>query len=202
MADSVGHFLERFPVASLADGDVLITNDPWKGTGHLNDFTVVTPTFRNGAPVALFAATSHIADVGGRGFGPDANQVFEEGIRIPIGYLMRRGEVDATLMELIRANVRDPDVAEGDLYSLVACNRTGCERLVAMMDEFGLADLERLADFVIERSRQAMLERIAEMIDAGTVQPVVDSAYPLNETPDAFRRVGEGRALGKVLIVP
>ena len=163
MAESVGHFLERFPVASLRDGDVLITNDPWKGTGHLNDFTVVTPTFRNGEAVALFAATSHIADVGGRGFGPDANQVFEEGIRIPISYLMRGGQVDATLIELIRANVRDPDVAEGDLYSLVACNRTGCERLVAMMDEFGLADLERLADFVIERSRLAMLERIREI---------------------------------------
>jgi 5-oxoprolinase (ATP-hydrolysing) len=163
MAESVGHFLEKFPVASLRDGDVLITNDPWKGTGHLNDFTVVTPTFRNGEAVALFAATSHIADVGGRGFGPDANQVFEEGIRIPISYLMRVGQVDATLIELIRANVRDPDVAEGDLYSLVACNRTGCERLVAMMDEFGLADLEGLADFVIERSRLAMLERIREI---------------------------------------
>ncbi len=163
MAESVGHFLERFPVASLKDGDVLITNDPWKGTGHLNDFTVVTPTFRGSEPVALFAATSHIADVGGLGFGPDANQVFEEGIRIPIGYLMRGGQLDSTLMELIRANVRDPDVAEGDLYSLVACNRTGCERLVAMMDEFGLASLERLADFVIERSRLAMLQRIREI---------------------------------------
>ena len=163
MASSVGHFLERFPVASLKDGDVLITNDPWKGTGHLNDFTVVTPTFRNGEPVALFAATSHIADVGGRGFGPDANQIFEEGIRIPIGYLMRGGEVNATLMELIRANVRDPDVAEGDLYSLVACNRTGCERLVAMMAEFGLADLDRVADFIIERSRLAMLQSIREI---------------------------------------
>ncbi len=163
MAESVGHFLERFPVESLKEGDVLITNDPWKGTGHLNDFTVVTPTFRDGAPVALFAATSHIADVGGRGFGPDANQVFEEGIRIPIGYLLRAGEVNATLMELIRANVRDPDVAEGDLYSLVACNRTGCERLVAMMDEFGLADLDRLAGFVLERSREAMLQHIREI---------------------------------------
>lgn len=163
MAESVGHFLERFPVVSLKEGDVLITNDPWKGTGHLNDFTVVTPTFRDGEPVALFAATSHIADVGGRGFGPDANQVFEEGVRIPIVYLMREGYVDGTLMELIRANVRDPDVAEGDLYSLVACNRTGSERLVAMMDEFELAGLERLADFIIERSHLAMLERIRDI---------------------------------------
>jgi N-methylhydantoinase B len=163
MAESVGHFLAAVPIAELNEGDVLITNDPWKGTGHLNDFTVVTPTFFDGRPVALFAATSHIADVGGRGFGPDANQVFEEGIRIPIGYLMREGRVDETLIRLVRANVRDPDVAEGDLYSLVACNRTGCGRLVDMMREFGLSDLDRLADLIVHRSRRAMLEQIGRL---------------------------------------
>ena len=87
----VGTFLADFPAHSLAEGDVLVTNDPWKGTGHLNDFTVVSPAFHGGRLVALFAATSHIADVGGRGFGADAGQVYEEGIRIPIGYLIRAG---------------------------------------------------------------------------------------------------------------
>ncbi|MCY4400720.1 MAG: hydantoinase B/oxoprolinase family protein [Gemmatimonadetes bacterium] len=160
MAASVGFFLRDHPVETLREGDVLVTNDPWEGTGHLNDFTVVTPTFLNGRPVALFAATSHIADVGGRGFGADANQVFEEGIRIPIGYLIRAGRVDETLMRMVRANVRDPDVAQGDLYSLAACNRTGCGRLIAMMTEFGLDSLEGLAEMVITASRRAMLERI------------------------------------------
>ena len=160
MAASVGFFLRDHPVETLDEGDVLVTNDPWEGTGHLNDFTVVTPTFLNGRPVALFAATSHIADVGGRGFGADANQVFEEGIRIPIGHLIRAGKVDETLMRMVRANVREPDVAQGDLYSLAACNRTGCERLIAMMTEFGLDSLEGLAEMVITASRRAMLERI------------------------------------------
>ena len=160
MAESVGFFLRDHPVPTLVDGDVLITNDPWEGTGHLNDFTVVTPAFVAGRPVALFAATSHIADVGGRGFGADANQVFEEGVRIPIGYLMRAGRVDETLIRLIRANVRDPDVAQGDLYSLAACNRTGCERLAAMMAEFDLDSLDPLAEMIVSASRRAMLERI------------------------------------------
>ena len=160
MAESVGFFLRDHPVQTLVDGDVLITNDPWEGTGHLNDFTVVTPAFVSGRPVALFAATSHIADVGGRGFGADANQVFEEGVRIPIGYLMRAGRVDATLIRLVRANVRDPDVAQGDLYSLAACNRTGCERLAAMMAEFGLDSLDPLAEMIVSASRRAMLARI------------------------------------------
>ena len=160
MAESVGFFLRDHPVPTLVDGDVLITNDPWEGTGHLNDFTVVTPAFVSGRPVALFAATSHIADVGGLGFGADANQVFEEGVRIPIGYLMRAGRVDQTLIRLIRANVRDPDVAQGDLYSLAACNRTGCERLVAMMTEFGLDSLDPLAEMIVSASRRAMLAHI------------------------------------------
>ncbi|MDE0357490.1 MAG: hydantoinase B/oxoprolinase family protein [Gammaproteobacteria bacterium] len=160
MAESVGFFLRDHPVPTLVNGDVLITNDPWEGTGHLNDFTVVTPAFVSGRPVALFAATSHIADVGGRGFGADANQVFEEGVRIPIGYLMRAGRVDGTLIRLVRANVRDPDVAQGDLYSLAACNRTGCERLAAMMAEFGLDSLDPLAEMIVSASRRAMLARI------------------------------------------
>ena len=160
MAASVGFFLRDHPIETLVEGDVLVTNDPWEGTGHLNDFTVVTPTFLDGRPVALFAATSHIADVGGRGFGADANQVFEEGIRIPIGHLIRAGRVDETLMRMVRANVREPDVAQGDLYSLAACNETGGERLIAMMKEFGLDSLDGLAGMILTASRRAMLDRI------------------------------------------
>ena len=114
MAASVGFFLNRFPLGNLKPGDVLLTNDPWYGTGHLNDFTVVTPVFKDAVAVALFAATSHIADVGGLGFGPDGRQVFEEGLNIPMGYLFRAGEANETLLEIIRANVRDPRAAEGD----------------------------------------------------------------------------------------
>ena len=160
MAASVGCFLRDHPVHTLREGDVLVTNDPWEGTGHLNDFTVVTPAYLRGRLVALFAATSHIADVGGRGFGADANQVFEEGIRIPIGHLIRAGKVDGTLMRMVRANVREPDVAQGDLYSLAACNEAGCERLAAMMTEFGLDSLDELADMIVTASRRAMLDRI------------------------------------------
>ncbi|MEJ2385724.1 MAG: hydantoinase B/oxoprolinase family protein [Xanthomonadales bacterium] len=125
MAASVGFFLERHPVDTLRPGDVLLTNDPWYGTGHLNDFTVVTPVFRGQRAVALFAATSHIADVGGLGFGPDGRQVYEEGLNIPIGDLYRGGEPNTVLLEILRANVRDPRAAEGDLHSLAACNDAG-----------------------------------------------------------------------------
>jgi len=160
MAASVGFFLEKYPLGTLEPGDVLLTNDPWHGTGHLNDFTVVTPVFLRGRPVALFAATSHIADVGGLGFGPDGRQVFEEGINLPIGYLFRAGEPNKTLLEILRANVRDPIAAEGDLYSLAACNKAGADSLLEMLKEFGLDGLDELGHMIINSSRDAMLDEI------------------------------------------
>ena len=160
MAASVGFFLDKHPVDTLEPGDVLVTNDPWHGTGHLNDFTVVTPVFHKGKAVALFAATSHIADVGGLGFGPDGRQVYEEGINLPIGYLFRAGKPNTTLLEILRANVRDPVAAQGDLYSLTACNKAGADALLDMLEEFGLDDLDDVAHMIIDNSREAMLEEI------------------------------------------
>jgi N-methylhydantoinase B len=163
MAASVGCFLEKFPVGVLRPGDVLLTNDPWHGTGHLNDFTVVTPAFRGNEVVALFAATSHIADVGGLGFGPDGRQVFEEGLNIPIGYLYRAGVVNEVLLDILRVNVRDPRAAEGDLHSLVACNQAGAERLLETLEEFGLKDLNGAGRMIIDNSRDAMMAEIRNL---------------------------------------
>ena len=98
--------------------------------------------------------------MGGLGFGPDGRQVFEEGINFPIGYLFRAGNINETLIEILKANVRDPRAAEGDLYSLTACNKAGSDSLIAAMDEFGLDDLEAVGEMIIENSRAAMLEEI------------------------------------------
>ena len=83
MADSVAHFIRRIQVVNMFEGDIYITNDPWEGTGHLHDITVVTPSFFAGHLVGFFACTAHIVDIGGRGFGADANSVYEEGLYIP-----------------------------------------------------------------------------------------------------------------------
>ena len=160
MAASVKSFLAKYPLEMMEEGDVFLTNDPWLGTGHLNDFTAVTPTFRGGRIVALFAATTHVADIGGRGFGPDGRQVYEEGLNIPILPLAKRGEFNALVLEIVRANVRNPVEVEGDLYSLAACNEVGGRRLVGMMDEFGLDDLEDLSRYIIDTSHEGMLTEI------------------------------------------
>lgn len=125
MADAVGHFIRRIGRQNMHDGDVYITNDPWEGTGHLHDLTVVTPSFHDGALIGFFACTAHVTDVGGRGFGADANSVFEEGLQIPVMKFASKGEVDQTLLQIIRSNVREPVQLIGDIYALATCNEVG-----------------------------------------------------------------------------
>ncbi|WP_299854540.1 hydantoinase B/oxoprolinase family protein [uncultured Roseobacter sp.] len=173
MAESVTHFLREVGAQNIFEGDVFITNDPWLGTGHLHDITVVSPTFRNGHHIGFFACTAHVVDIGGRGFGPDGNEVYEEGLLIPIMKFAERGRVSDDLIRMVRANVRAPDMVVGDMYSLAACNEAGDRRLQTMMGEFGIDDLDGLSDFVIETSRKATHDAIAKVPDgsfANTLQ--------------------------------
>ncbi|MSQ18380.1 MAG: hydantoinase B/oxoprolinase family protein [Betaproteobacteria bacterium] len=163
MARAVRHFLDKFPTETMRDGDVFFTNDPWKGTGHLHDFTFVTPTYHNGKLAGLFASTCHVVDVGGRGMGPDSRQVYEEGIYIPLMRFAKAGVVDASIMEIIRENVREPTQVIGDLFSLAACNKVGGRRLIAMMDEFKLDSLDELARHILQRSYEASLAAIRKI---------------------------------------
>ena len=163
MADAVAHFIRRIGRENIFEGDVYITNDPWEGTGHLHDITVVSPSFLRGELVGFFACTAHIVDIGGRGFGADANSVYEEGLYLPIMKFADRGTVDQTLVKIIRGNVREPDQLIGDIYALATCNEVGHRRLIDMMTEFDLADLNGIAAFILENSRTATLERIAAL---------------------------------------
>ncbi|WP_374632364.1 hydantoinase B/oxoprolinase family protein [Ferrovibrio sp.] len=165
MAESVGHFIREIGRQNIFEGDVFLTNDPWLGTGHLHDFTVVTPSFRAGRLIGFFACTAHVVDIGGRGFGPDGNDVYEEGLQVPIMKFAERGVVSDILVRIIRNNVRAPDLVIGDLYALSSCNMAGDRRLQEMLDEFGLADMEALAEYIIESSRRATHESIARVPD-------------------------------------
>ena len=163
MADAVAHFIRRIGVDNILEGDVYITNDPWEGTGHLHDITIVTPSFHKAQHVGFFACTAHIVDIGGRGFGADAASVYEEGLYIPIMKFAERGEVDKTLITIVRGNVREPDQLVGDMYALATCNEIGHRRLIDMMEEFELDDLNGIGEFILENSRRATLERIAAL---------------------------------------
>ena len=163
MAEAVGHFIAEIGRQNMFPGDTYVTNDPWKGTGHLHDITMVSPSFKGDALVGFFACTAHVVDVGGRGFGADGKSVYEEGIQIPITKFAERGVVNPLLVQILNANVREPGQVVGDFYSLAACNDVGHARLIAMMDEIGLDTLDDLGDFIFARTRAATLVRIAAL---------------------------------------
>ena len=163
MAESVKHFINHFPLNTMFEGDIFITNDPWMGTGHLNDFVLTTPCFKDNKIVGLFSCTSHLTDIGGLGVGPDATDIHMEGLYIPMLKLADKGVMNKTLLKLIGQNTRQPVETEGDVYSLAACNDIGCKRLVEMMKEFKIDDLKNLSDFIYDKSLSAVENEIKKI---------------------------------------
>ena len=163
MALSVGHFIEKFPIKKMKEGDVFLTNDPWKGTGHLHDIVVVTPTFKNGRVVALFACTTHVVDIGGIGMAPDGKQIYHEGLYIPLMYLFKAGQLNETLIDFVHYNCRESKQVEGDIYALANCNDVGSDRLRAMMVQYKIENLNELAETIIESTRNAMRAAISKL---------------------------------------
>jgi N-methylhydantoinase B len=174
MALAMKHFLAAYPLERLAPGDVLITNDPWKTSGHLNDVTICSPIFRGDRCVAFFASTCHTADIGGHVLSAEAREVFEEGLQIPILKLYEGGRPNETLVALIRENTRVPEMVLGDFHAQIAGGAVGGERLLEFMDEFGLEQLEPLADEIIGRTERAMRETI-RALRPGTYEYAVTS---------------------------
>ncbi len=193
MMESVGHFLKKFPVSVMQPGDHYITNDPWLGTGHLHDLTVVTPAFRGGKCVGLFANTAHIIDIGGLGMGPEGRSVFEEGLYIPIVKCFDRGVPNETFFDFIRVGSRTPVELEGDIYSLCACNDAGAKRLVEMMDEFKMDSLDALAAYIFDSSLKATLAEI-EKLPRGTYSAqIVSDGYEAPVTLKAAMTIHRDR---------
>jgi N-methylhydantoinase B len=156
------YFLKAYPPERQYEGDVLITNDPIIGTGHLPDITMLSPIFRKGRLVAYAGNIAHLPDVGGRPFSPDAADFFEEGIRLPILKLYKAGEPNQDVLDIIAASVRVPDEVLGDIQSLVAANNVMARELLTFMDEYELDDLTGLAKAIHNRSEQAMRRAIRQ----------------------------------------
>src|ERR1700730_7345521 len=165
MATSMRHFFAAYPPETLVPGDVLITNDPWMTAGQINDITVTTPICKGSRMVALFANTCHSADIGGRMLSAEAREGFEEGLRIPIMKLFYGGVPNEILLQIVRANVRQPDEVLGDLYAQTACNDAGGRALLEMMSEFGLDSLDSVAEEIIRRSEATVRAHIRELPD-------------------------------------
>jgi len=161
------YFLPKFPAGTLQEGDVLATNDPEIGTGHLPDVTMITPIFKNGKVVAYAGSIAHLPDIGGAPLHSEASDIFEEGIRFPIVKLHRAGVPNQDVLDIIAASVRLPTEVMGDLESMVAANNVMGRELVKFLDEYDLDGIDELADAIHTRS-EAQTRRAIRQWPNGT----------------------------------
>ena len=177
------YMLEKFPPESLRPGDVIATNDPWIGTGHIFDINVMRPVFRGDRLVGYTMSITHLPDIGGTGFGTAAREIYHEGLRLPICKLVSAGTVDPFILDLVRANVRVPDQVVGDLMANITCNEVGGRQLLEFMDEYGLDDLTALSAAIRENSERAMRAKIDAMRDGVYLNRIqiegIDAPIPL-----------------------
>jgi len=165
MPNVTKEILKKYPVSSMQPGDVFLTNDPWMCAGHLPDIAVVTPVFYQGKVVAFAGNIANTSDIGGSLDAKNVRDSYEEGIFFPICKLYHQGEPNELVFDMFRWNVRAPDMVLTDLEAQVAANASGCERVVAFLEEYELSDLEDLSAAIRGRSQEAMRAAIAEMAD-------------------------------------
>lgn len=169
--------LRRFDRKTLRPGDVLITNDPWLGTGHLPDYILVSPVFHRNRLVAFLGTVAHVSDVGGHRGDLEAVDVFQEGTRLPPCFFFRDGEPVELVHELIAANCRVPEMVMGDLHAIVGTHRVGSKRLAEFLETYELQDLRALSTEILERSEAALRRAIGALPDGVSTYEVTGDGY-------------------------
>ncbi len=171
---TVKHFLKKFPARTLKPGDVMITNDPWMGTGHIHDVNIAMPIFHKGKIIAFAAVVSHMPDIGGRIRNAGIRDIFEEGLQIPQLKLINAGKPDQGLLDMIGQNVRVPEQTLGDIWAQVAACKMLEERLQPLLRDI---DLNALGIEIRRRSEAAMRK---------SIRAVPDGVYHAQTQHDGF----------------
>ncbi len=158
--------LKRFPKGSLQPGDVLVSNDGHTGTGHLNDITMVCPVFRGPRLVAFVGSIFHSVDIGGAP-SIDARDSYAEGLTIPVAKIVRAGVENEDVVAFLTENLRAPDETLGDIRAQFAAYELCIARLLKMLDDERIDDLDEFVSEILARS-EASMRRAIEAIPNGS----------------------------------
>jgi N-methylhydantoinase B len=176
MPRTLASMLERIPAARLKPGDVLISNDGYLGTGHLNDITMIRPLFRGERIAAWIGSTFHATDIGGAP-SVEARDAWEEGLTIPVARILREGVENEDVIAFLEANLRMPEEVLGDLRAQFAMYEQAAPRLFRILEEEGIADLDTLAAEIFSRSERAMRAAIAAAPDGCVTDEVTADGF-------------------------
>ncbi len=156
--------LQRYPKETLKPGDVLISNDGYHGTGHLNDITMIRPVFRQDQLIAFIGSVFHTVDIGGAP-SVNARDSFEEGLTIPVSKIVREGFENEDVVAFLSENLRAPEETLGDIRAQFAAYDLGLERLLKILDDEYIDDLDGLVEEILKRSELAMRRAIEAVPD-------------------------------------
>ena len=156
--------LKRFPKETLSPGDVVISNDAYHGTGHLNDITMIRPVFRNGKLIAFLGSVFHSVDIGGAP-SVTARDSFEEGLTIPVSKILIKGVKNEDVIAFMTENLRAPEETFGDIGAQFSAYELGIQRLIKILDDEQIDDLDLLVEEILGRSEAAMRKAISAVPD-------------------------------------
>lgn len=163
---SLHSVIEDFPLETMQDGDVYLTNDPFRGGIHSNDILLLKPVFHEGA-VAFFTGTLiHVADIGGisaGGLPANATEIYHEGLVLPPMKFHEAGEPNRTLLTVLAANSRMPDKLMGDLRALLGGVNVGARRLEGLIAKYGIGRLNGIVDSLIDYAERRTRQEIARL---------------------------------------
>jgi len=155
--------------ADIAEGDLYAANDPFvAGGSHLPDVNVTMPVFRDGRLVAFVCNIAHHADIGGMAAGSMAGgmtEVYQEGLRIPVVRLIRQGELQTDLLDLLLLNARVPHERRGDYFAQFAAARLGVRRLHETLDRHGSEAVLSVFDEIIGKTEGRLRAAIRTIPD-------------------------------------
>jgi N-methylhydantoinase B len=151
----------------MAPGDVVILNDPYRGGTHLPDVTLVSGVFSNKKLMFYVASRAHQSDIGGMtpGSMPLAEEIYQEGLRIPPVKLMAGGKIHRDVWDLVLLNVRTPEEREGDLGAMLGANNTGERRLMEIVAKYGATGVNRHIREILNYSERMTRHAIASIPD-------------------------------------
>lgn len=176
MTRTLRSMLEVYPRETLAAGDVLISNDPWLGTGHLNDTTMMCPIFWEDRIIGFLGSVGHHADIGGSA-NPHARDCYEEGIFIPVSKIVRQGVESRDVVAFIEQNVRQPHDTMGDLRAQFAAYLTAERQIKDLLREEGLTGLMEISEGVLSRSARSLTAAIDALPDGDYSDELLIDGY-------------------------
>lgn len=171
--------LDRFPLDEWRPGDVAMSTDPWVTAGHQHDLLLVTPVFFDGRLVAFTVSLAHTADIGGQLSLSGSRDVYEEGLIVPILKIYEEDVLQENVLDMIKSNIRVPEIMMGDFHAMIAANQLGVRRLTEILSEYGLRDFIDLTDEMEEHTERGL---------RAAVRQLPDGVYPFELTIDGIKR--------------